>query len=89
MPSIFVLDVPEFLPLVEHARGAEGLTVSGPRLGYWRIDGAGEIRLNRKALGFKPAVWHGALTGGLLGEVAHFDNDTLVIVDVHEEKAAS
>jgi len=81
MPTIFVLDVPEFLPLVEHAREAAGLVVSGPRLGYWRIDGKGEIRVRRKALGFKPAVWHGALTGGLVGEVAHFDNDELVVVD--------
>ena len=79
MPTIFVLDVPEFLPLVDHARDVPGLKVSGPRLGYFRVDGEGEIKLNRKALGFKPAVWHGALTGGLLGRVTHFDNDELVI----------
>ncbi|MEJ8859939.1 hypothetical protein WKW79_35695 [Variovorax robiniae] len=79
MPTIFVLDVPEFLPLVDHARDVSGLKVSGPRLGYFRVDGEAEIRLNRKALGFKPAVWHGALTGGLLGRVTHFDNEDLVI----------
>lgn len=79
MPTIFVLNVPEFLPLVDHARDAPGLTVSGPRLGYFRVDGEGEIKLHRKTLGFKPAVWHGALTGGLLGRVTHFDNDELVI----------
>lgn len=81
MPTVFVLDVPEFLPLVTHARSQPALRVSGPRLGYYRVDGTGEIRLQRKALGFKPAVWHGALTGGLLGRVAHFDNDELVIVE--------
>ncbi|MGH7186884.1 MAG: VOC family protein, partial [Pseudomonadota bacterium] len=37
------------------------------------------ITFHRKALGFKPAVWHGALTGGLVGRITHFDNDTLVI----------
>ncbi|MEJ8859910.1 hypothetical protein WKW79_35545 [Variovorax robiniae] len=79
MPAIFVLDVPEFLPLVEHARTIDSLKVSGPKLGYFRLDGATHIRLNRKALGFKPAVWHGALTGGLIGHVEHFDNDNLVI----------
>lgn len=79
MPTIFVLDVPEFLPLVEHAREVTHLKVSGPRLGYYRVDGEGEIKLNRKALGFKPAVWHGALTGGLVGRVTSFDNDELVI----------
>lgn len=79
MPTIFVLDVPEFLPLVDYARDVPDLKVSGPRLGYFRVDGEGEIKLNRKALGFKPAVWHGALTGGLVGRVTSFDNDELVI----------
>lgn len=81
MPTVFVLDVPEFYPLVEHARTLASLRVSGPKLGYFRLDGEGEIRLNRKALGFKPAVWHGALTGGLIGRVTHFDNDDLVIAE--------
>lgn len=81
MPTIFVLDVSEFLPLVEHAQATESLKVTGPRLGYYRIESPTEIKLNRKALGFKPAVWHGALTGGLVGSVQHFDNDNLVIVD--------
>lgn len=80
MPTIFVLDVPEFAPMVDYARGVAGLAVTGPRLGYFRIDGSQEITLERKALGFKPAVWHGSLTGGLLGRIAHFDNDRLVIV---------
>ncbi|HSV44567.1 MAG TPA: hypothetical protein VLJ58_02145 [Ramlibacter sp.] len=79
MPAIFVLDVPEFLPLVEHARGLPGCRVDGPRLGYWRVSSAGALSFQRKALGFKPAVWHGALTGGLVGRIAHFDNDTLTI----------
>lgn len=81
MISVFVLDVPEFFPLVEHAKSRSGLAVKGPALGYYRIEAAGEIRLVRKELGFKPAVWHGALTGGLIGKVAHFDNDTLTIVE--------
>ena len=34
---------------------------------------------NEPPLGFKPAVWHGALTGGLVGRVTHFDNDRLSI----------
>ena len=79
MPAIFVLDVPEFLALVDHAKGDPGLKVAGPRLGYFRIDAQGQLKLNRKALGFKPAVWHGTLTGGLIGKVEHFDNDDLII----------
>ena len=84
MPSIFVLNVPEFLPLVEHARKQIGCKVEGPRLGYWRISGSPQLGFRRKELGFKPAVWHGALTGGLMGCITHFDNDVLSI----EEAAA-
>ena len=79
MPSIFVLDVPEFLPLIEHARKSAGFKVNGPKLGYYRLEAQPSITLKRKELGFKPAVWHGALTGGLIGRITHFDNDSLVI----------
>lgn len=81
MISVFVLNVPEFLPLVEHSRGRGGITITGPSLGYYRLQAAGEIKFVRKELGFKPAVWHGALTGGLVGKVTHFDNDVLTIVE--------
>lgn len=84
MPSIFVLDVPEFLPLVEHARSLSGYKVEGPRLGYWRLTASPVLSFKRKELGFKPAVWHGALTGGLVGRITHFDNEMLSI-----EEAAS
>jgi hypothetical protein len=79
MPTIFVLDVPEFQPLVDHARGLSGCSVQGPRLGYWRVARAGALEFQRKALGLKPAVWHGALTGGMVGRITHFDNDRLVV----------
>lgn len=81
MPAIFVLDVPEFLPLVEHARAMPGCTVDGPRLGYWRVSSGSAFSVRRRELGFKPAVWHGALTGGLVGRITHFDNDLLTIED--------
>lgn len=81
MTSIFVLDVEEFSPLVQHAKSRSELKVSGPSKGYWRIDAEGEMQFSRKELGFKPAVWNGALTGGLLGEVVQFDKDTLRIVE--------
>lgn len=81
MPSIFVLDVEEFHPLVEHARQRAELRVSGPRKGYWRIDADVEMQFSRKELGFKPAVWNGALTGGLIGQVLQFDKDTLRIAE--------
>jgi hypothetical protein len=79
MPTIFVLDVPEFGALVEHARSRADYSVTGPARGYWRISAADTLEFERKALGFKPAVWHGALTGGLIGRIERFDNDRLCI----------
>ncbi|WP_342131264.1 hypothetical protein [Hydrogenophaga sp. OTU3427] len=79
MATLFVLNVEEFRPLIEQARLQTAVTVSaGPR-GYTRITTAGELSFNRKALGFKPAVWYGALTGGLVGHVAEFSRDNLRI----------
>ncbi|MES2535249.1 MAG: hypothetical protein V4632_05180 [Pseudomonadota bacterium] len=80
MVRIFVLDVPEFLPLVAAARNQAGVSVLGPQHDYYRIESETELRFGRRALGFKPAVWHGALTGGFRGRIAHFDNDELLIV---------
>jgi hypothetical protein len=80
MPTIYVLDVPEFRPIVDFARMNATFTLHGPTRGYFRISATGTIRLERKALGFKPAVWHGSLTGGLVGGcITQFDNDILVI----------
>lgn len=77
--SVFVLDVPEFHPLVEAAEKAGDYTATRVNDGYIRIDGAPGIRFERKALGFKPAVWYGALTGGFVGKIERFDTDELVI----------
>jgi hypothetical protein len=74
---VFVLDVDEFRPLVDSARAMAGVQVSGPRQGYLRIASSGPIEFSRKQLGFKPAIWYGALTGGLVGRVAEFSRDTL------------
>jgi hypothetical protein len=79
MPAIFFLDVPEFRPFVDHARGVTGCRVEGPRLGYFRVASQDRLEFQRKPLGLKPAVWHGALTGGLVGRITHFDNDRLVV----------
>jgi hypothetical protein len=81
MPAIFVLDVPEFRPMVDYAREAAGFRVSGPAKGYFRLQSEGTLTLTRKTLGFKPAVWHGALTGGLIGRIERFDNEVLVLVE--------
>lgn len=75
--SIFVLDVEEFRPLVTNAQSMSGVEVLGPVNGYIKISSASFLEFNRKSLGFKPAVWYGALTGGMLGRVTEFGRDTL------------
>ncbi|QEZ44337.1 VOC family protein [Cupriavidus oxalaticus] len=77
--SVFVLDVPEFGALIDVAGKTEGYTTTALGNGYVRIDGNPGISFRRKALGFKPAVWYGALTGGLAGRIEQFDMDALVI----------
>ncbi|MFM0019457.1 VOC family protein [Paraburkholderia azotifigens] len=77
--SVFVLDVPEFSALIDAANATDGYTATRVNDGYIRIDGAPGITFERKALGFKPAVWYGALTGGLVGSIERFDADKLVI----------
>jgi hypothetical protein len=79
--TIFVPDLPEFAPLVAGLSRLESCRVQGPRGGYWRIDGSGEIVLARKELGLSPALWNSALSGGFIGRVAEFSRDVLRIVD--------
>lgn len=81
MPALFVLDVPEFAAIVTHARATPGFHVSGPVQGYYKVAAQPKLVLNRKALAFKPAVWHGAMTGGFIGRIEQFDNDMLILVD--------
>jgi hypothetical protein len=81
MPSIFVLDVPEFAALIAKAQQDAGMIISGPSSGYWKITGNEQLAFKRTELGFKPAVWYGALTAGMIGSIKRFDRDELVIVD--------
>ena len=80
MVKVYVLDVPEFRPIIEGARRAH-IGVSGPARGYYVIAGERELMFSRKALGLKPAVWYSSLSGGLEGRIAQFDRDTLRIVE--------
>lgn len=77
--AIYVLDVPEFKALLDAARGSAGYSMQPAGNGYVRISGNPGLRFERKELGFKPAVWYGALTGGLNGRIEQFDMDVLSI----------
>ena len=80
MPAIYVLDEPEVRALVTGSRGVPGRRVIDLKNGYFRIESDDELVFDRKALGFKPAVWYSAFAGGLKGTIVQFDRDAVRVV---------
>lgn len=73
MPRIYVLDLPEFSPVVAAAQSSD-CVVSGPLNGYWKVEKAGTINFNRKALGLSAALWNTSLAGGVVGRITQFNS---------------
>lgn len=80
MPTVYVLDLPEFMPVVAAARKIE-CAIQEPVDGYWKIETAGELMLQRKALGLSAALWNTALAGGVVGKIVQFDATQCTIVE--------
>jgi len=78
MAILYVLDVPEFKPLVDYAEGAPDLAVS-QHGAYHKIEAAGELTILRQPTGMDAAIWFGGLVGGYEGEVKEFSEDVLRI----------
>ncbi len=78
---IFVPRVDEFAPLAQAARQLPGCKVRASEE-YDIVEADGPIEFERKALGFKPALWYGMLTGGVHGHIERFDRDVLRIAPV-------
>ncbi|MDB5981684.1 MAG: Glyoxalase/bleomycin resistance protein/dioxygenase [Pseudomonas sp.] len=76
---LFVLDAPEFRPLVDAAQAAENCQLEKLSSGYWKISSSASLVFERKKLGFDPAIWNAALTGGYIGQVTAFDRYRLEI----------
>ena len=76
MPILFVLDVPEFAPLIAGAAAGHRVERRG---GYAMIKAAEKVVVERAKSGLGDAVWFGALTGGYEGRVVEFSADRLVI----------
>ena len=83
MIRIYVPQVPEFAPVIDEARrvGVSRITDTGK--GYTILESEGEIRLNRKAMKMKPAVWYGLFTGGLRGKIAEFGREEVRIIETN------
>jgi hypothetical protein len=77
--ALFVLDAPEFQPLVDAARANPDYGLEHLSNGYWKITAQDALVFERKKLGFVPALWNAALTGGFVGQVTEFDRYRLQI----------
>ena len=84
MATIFVVDVPEFAPVIEAARAMASCKVSTVRKGYVTIETFGEVTFSRKAMQLKPALWYGIFTGGLDGEIKSFGRDEVTVIGTNK-----
>lgn len=80
MITIYVVDVPEFQPLVDEARKRPECRVKQLDSTYVTIECDQPLEFSRRLLGLKPAVWYGLFTGGLDGVIERFDRDVVRIV---------
>jgi hypothetical protein len=84
MVTIYVLDVPEFRAIIDCAQARGGCEITKFDQGYYRIQAASEIVLNRKEMKMKPAVWYGLFTGGLIGEIKDWGRDEVRVVGTNK-----
>ncbi len=80
MITIYVVDVPEFQPLLDDARKRSECRVTRLDSTYVTIESDQPVEFSRRALAMKPAVWYGLFTGGLDGVIERFDRDVVRIV---------
>jgi len=79
MVSVYVLNVPEFLPMVEAARNMDGVRIKEGHM-YTRLEADSSITFNRKHMKMKPAIWYGIFTGGIDGEILDFGRDEVRVI---------
>jgi hypothetical protein len=77
--TVFVPDVPEFLPLVRAAEKVDGCLVQKSADGYWKLQGQRELRFQRKVMGLGPAIWNSALSGGFIGRIVEYGRDEMIL----------
>ncbi|MGY1770839.1 hypothetical protein [Blastococcus sp. SYSU D00813] len=76
MTTLYVLDVPENVPVVEVAGRAPDVTVD--RIGpYFEITAPGPIVVDRRATGCRHAVWYSCIAGLRDSAVTQLDKDAL------------
>ncbi len=73
MPAIYMLDVPEFRPVIDAftAQGLEGERSGG----YVRFSSPRPIELKRTEVKMESATWFGFTVGGIDGRIARLDEE--------------
>jgi hypothetical protein len=84
MSGFYVLDVPEFRPLLAAAKRDLRCEVHAVRAGYTFVEFNEPIEIRREATGLKPAVWFGCLTAGLDAKITAFNDDVLGLAPTNE-----
>jgi hypothetical protein len=76
MTALYVLDVPENVPLATVAGADPAVTVSkiGP---YFEIVADGVISIDRRATGCRHAVWYSSIAGLRGARITQHDKDAL------------
>ena len=78
MTTLYVLDVPENVPVAEVAGQAPDVTVN--RIGpYFEISAPGTIVINRRATGCRHAVWYSCVAGLGDSRITQQDKDALKV----------
>jgi hypothetical protein len=79
MPSLYVVDVPEYRPLWECAESAQGIETR--HLGaYVEVTFEDELTIDRRATGVRHAVWYSGVGGTRDARVVQFDKDALRLI---------
>lgn len=79
MAILYVLDVPEFSPLVDFSKRAYELSVTNHGA-FRKIEAADKLTISRVDTGMDLAIWFGVLVGGFEGNIEEFSEHTLTII---------
>ncbi len=76
MTTLYVLDVPENVPVVDVAATNPAVTIGrvGP---YFEISSQGTIVIDRRATGCRHAVWYSSVAGLGRSRITQHDKDAL------------
>jgi hypothetical protein len=84
MSGFFILNVPEFAPILATAAHNGRCRPQPPRAGYTFVEFDGEIELLRADTGVSEAVWFGCLTAGLDGKIVQLNSERLRLAPTNE-----